>query len=76
MAEPDMSAARECDASAVRNDLHQRFPRHGQLLDTQSVMWGLEITPKVILCEMARWQVGHHEVPISQVTPLNRLLIR
>jgi hypothetical protein len=29
MAESDMSAARECDATAVRNDLHQRFPRHG-----------------------------------------------
>jgi hypothetical protein len=76
MAEPDMRAARECNATAVRDDLHQRFPCHGQLLDTQSVRWGVEMTPKVILCKMARRQVSHHEVPIPQVTPSNRLLIR
>jgi hypothetical protein len=33
------------------------------------------MTPEVILCEMARWQVGNHEVPMPQVTPSNRLLL-
>jgi hypothetical protein len=74
--ETDMSAARKGDTAAVRNDLHQRFPRHGQLLYAQRIRRGPEMPPQEILCELARRQVGDHEVPISQFTPSNRLLIR
>lgn len=51
-AEADMGTTRNSDPTAVRDDLHQRFSRHGQLLDMQVIRGApelpLDISPREI----------------------------
>jgi hypothetical protein len=72
---PNMGAARDGDAAAMRNDLHQRFSSDGQLLDLKVAGRSLEASHQVSLREVTGRQMGHHKVPIPQVIPLERLLI-
>ena len=71
----DMPAACDCDAVPMRDDLHQRFPSDGQLLDLEVSGRSLEVSHQVTLREIARRQISHHKVPITQVIPPERLLI-
>jgi hypothetical protein len=74
-AEPDMGAARDGDATAVRNDLHQRLPRHRKLLDAECITRTLELPLQISFREIARRQVSHNKVAVAEIAPSNRPLI-
>lgn len=71
----DMRAACDGDAVPMRDDLHQRFPSDGQLLDLEVSGRSLEVSHEVSLREIARRQISHHEGSIAKITPSNRLSI-
>ena len=63
--ETDKRAARDGDATPVRDDLHQGLPRDGQLLDAETVGRGLEMSLQIVPGKIACRQIGHHAVPTS-----------
>ena len=52
--QPDMGATCDRDAAAVRNDLHERLSRDGQLLDARAMRSSPEMPFQISLCEIAR----------------------